>query len=320
MVARPCIASLKPRGHMIRQKPETSIPTLSLLLNNRKTMHKQTSFLLAAIATATHAAEQPASAQTPAPPPAAPAGQQQPQPTYDEHYRNTLAALDSLNSILATVKDKASADQAAEQAFAIYDELNKIPLPPIIKQTPEEEQHRVEQQYAERKNATMQQFQQHIGNISVYEGYTSDRMCEFIVKLQEDHWIDHSATDFSNAQTDPAKLQILEREIPAFFDKTLEDMENLNSLLQTVQNTASADAAAEKLTAFIRETETRRDRLIEQYGRSPRNMVARIIPPRMQRMETIRTATETIRKKLEQQNYYGSETLKNAIQKFSRLL
>ena len=279
-------------------------------------MNKPAIFLLAAIATAAHAAEQP----SPAPPPAAPAGQQQPLPTYDEHYRNTLAALDSLNSILATVKDKASADQAAEQAFAIYAELNKIPLPPIIKQTPEEEQRRVELQYADRKNATMQQFQQHIGNISVYEGYTSDRMCEFIVKLQEDHWIDYNPSGSANTQTDPAKLQILEREIPAFFDKILEDMENLNSLLQTVQNTASADAAAEKLTAFIRETETRRDRLIEQYGRSPRNMVARIIPPRMQRMETIRTATETIRKKLEQQNYYGSEPLKNAIQKFSRLL
>ena len=279
-------------------------------------MNKPAIFLLAAMATAAHAAEQP----SPVSPPAAPAGQQQPLPTYDEHYRNTLAALDSLNSILATVKDKASADQAAEQAFAIYAELNKIPLPPIIKQTPEEEQHRVEQQYADRKNATMQQFQQHIGNISVYEGYTSDRMCEFIVKLQEDHWIDYNPPGSANTQTDPAKLQILEREIPAFFDTMFEEMEHLNSLLHTVQNTASADAAAEKLTAFMQTMETARDQIIEKNGMPPRDMGDRIMQPRLQRMETITTATETIRKKLEQKNYYGSETLKNAIQKFSRLL
>ncbi len=279
------------------------------------TMHKSAILIFAALATAAHAAAQP----TPAPPTVSPAGQQQPLPTYDEHYRNTLAALDSLNSILATVKDKASADQAAEQAFAIYDELNKIPLPPIIKQTPEAEQRRVEEQYADRRNATMQQLQQHIGNISVYEGYTSDRMCEFICKLMVDGWIDHSVGGSSNAQTDPAKIQILEREIPAFFDTMLEEMEHLNSLLQTIQDTASADTAAEKLTAFIRETEARRDRLIEQYGRPPLDMGDRIMPPRLPRIETIRTATETIRKKLEQQNYYGSESLKNTIRKFSRL-
>ena len=279
-------------------------------------MNKPAIFLLAAMATAAHAAEQP----SPVSPPAAPAGQQQPLPTYDEHYRNTLAALDSLNSILATVKDKASADQAAEQAFAIYAELNKIPLPAIIKQTSDEERLEVEIRHTVRRDIGLRQLQKHIRNIAVYDGYTSDRMCEFIVKLQEDRWIDHSATDSSNAQTDPAKLQILEREIPAFFNKTLEDMENLNSLLQTVQNTASADAAAEKLTAFIRETEARGNRLVEQYGRPPLDMGDRIIQPRLQRMETITTATETIRKKLEQKNYYGSETLKNAIQKFSRLL
>lgn len=278
------------------------------------TMHKSAVLIFAALATAAHAAAQP----TPAPPSVSPAGQQQPLPTYDEHYRNTLAALDSLNSILATVKDKTSADQAAEQAFAIYDELNKIPLPPIIKQTPEEEQRRVEEQYAGRRNATMQQLQQHISNISVYEGYTSDRMCEFIGKLMEDRWIDHSVVGSSNAQTDPAKLQILEREIPAFFDKMLMEMESLNSLLQTVQDTASADAAAEKLTAFIREMETARDQIIEKNGMPPRDMGDRIMQPRMQRIESIQTATEAAQKKLEQQHYYGSESLKNAIRQFSR--
>ena len=316
MVARPCIASLKPRGHMIRQKPETSIPTLSLLLNNRKTMHKQTSFLLAAIATAAHAAEQP----SPAPPPAAPAGQQQPLPTYEEYNQNMLAGIDALNGILSAVKDKASADQAAEQAFAIYDELNKLPLPEIIKKIPTEQRHRAEIRQASRKGMSLRQLQKHISSITTHEGYTSERMNEFIAQLQKDRWIDFTPAESPNAQTDPAKLQILERELSAFLDKILAEMENLNNLLQTVQDTASADAAAEKLVTFEQEIKDNGARIIEKNGWPPLDMNDRITQPRLQRMEAIHATSETIRKKLVQQNYYGSKTLKKAIRKFPKKL
>lgn len=280
-------------------------------------MNKQTAFILAAWATAVQADEQ--TTPLPAPPPAAQAEPQQTLPTYDEHYRNTLSTIDALNSILSAVKDKASAEQAAEQAFAIYGELYKIPLAPIIKQTSDQELRRVETQYADRKEKVMQQLQQRIRNIAMYEGYTSDRMCEFIVKLEEDRWIAPDSLGSSNVQTDPAKLQTLEQEIPALFDKTFEEQETLNNLLQTIQDTASADAAANKLNAFMQKMEAERDRIVANNGLPPRNLLDRIMSSRMQRMEAIQTATESIRKKLEQQNYYDSETLKTAIRQFSHL-
>ena len=278
---------------------------------------KKTPILLIALASTATATVLPSTQ-----PPTQPAKTHQPQPaqpSYDEYSQTVLTALDSLNSILSEVKDKATADAAAEQAFAIYDELNKTSLPAIIKQTPEEEQRRVDARYIGRKEMALRQFNKHIRDIAIYEGYTSDRMCEFIVKLEEDRVIIYERNETHGTQTDPAKLQILEQELPVFFDKILPETETLNNLLQTVQDTASADAAANKLNAFMQKMEAERDRIVEKNGLPPHELLDRIIQPRLQRREAIQTSTEAVRKKLEQQNYYGSETLKNAMRQFSHL-
>ncbi|OCA02489.1 hypothetical protein [Akkermansia glycaniphila] len=276
-------------------------------------MHTPAIFLFAAMATAAQAAEQP----SPVSPPAAPAGQQQPLPTYLDYYHNLLSGLMVLNGILANVKDKESADQSAEFAFAIYENINEIPRSAALKHTSEEEQRRVDALYSAAKQAFTQNLQQHIRNIVLHKNYSSDHMGELIDKLAESDWAADHPSDSSGLQTNPAKLQSAEQEMSSFLDQTLEQIENINTLLQTVHNTVSADLAAEKLAAFMQQTEARRDQLSEKHAQTPPNMVERIIQSRMQRIESGKAATKAVQKKLEQQNYYGSQTLKKALLKFA---